>query len=63
MFDTLNPYPKVWNNVLTIVKEKFPDKIKDYAYYYHNKTQYELRIKQKIISIGKSFKIKVDFAF
>uniref|UniRef100_A0A7V0Z6M5 Radical SAM protein n=1 Tax=candidate division WOR-3 bacterium TaxID=2052148 RepID=A0A7V0Z6M5_UNCW3 len=62
-FDSLNPYPKVWNNVLHIVKEKFPEKIKHYSYYYHNKMQYETNIKKKILGIGKLFSIKIDFAF
>jgi len=62
-FDSLNPYPKVWNNVLRIVKEKFPEHLKNYAYYYNNKIQYERELKEKILAIGKSFNIKIDFAF
>ncbi|MEO0206928.1 MAG: radical SAM protein [candidate division WOR-3 bacterium] len=62
-FDSLNPYPKVWGNVLKIIKANFPEKLKDYSYYYHNKTQYERRFKQNVLDIGKSFNINIDFAF
>ncbi|MGB9720181.1 MAG: SPL family radical SAM protein [bacterium] len=62
-FDSLNPYPKVWSNVIKIVKEKFAEHLKGYAYYCRNKTQYEGKIKQKILNISKSSNIKIDFAF
>ncbi|MEO0128525.1 MAG: hypothetical protein ABIL44_12365 [candidate division WOR-3 bacterium] len=62
-FDSLNPYPKVWHNVITKVRERFPEKLKDYDFYYHNKIIYEKKIKDRILNIGRSFKIKIDFAF
>ncbi len=62
-FDSLNPYPKVWHNVLRIVRERFPEKIKNYEFYYRNKILYEKTIKDRILNIGKYFRIKIDFAF
>ncbi len=62
-FDSLNPYPRVWHNVLRIVKDRFHELLKNYTYYYHNKIQYERELKEKISAIGKSFSIKVDFVF
>ncbi|MCX7995991.1 MAG: radical SAM protein [candidate division WOR-3 bacterium] len=62
-FDSLNPYPRVWHNVIKIVKEKFPEKLKDYEFYYRNKTLYEKRTKDRILNTGRAFTIKIDFAF
>ncbi len=62
-FDTLNPYPRVWHSVLQIIKDKFPEHLKDYTYYYHNKPQYEKNIKETILNVGRCYDIIVDFAF
>ncbi len=62
-FDSLNPYPKVWHNVMTKVRERFPEKLKNYEFYYRNKILYEKKSKDRILNIGKSFRIKIDFAF
>ncbi|MEO0225661.1 MAG: radical SAM protein [candidate division WOR-3 bacterium] len=62
-FDSLNPYPKVWNNVIRLVKENFPERLTHYQHYYLNKARYEKQIKERISDIGKRFKIKFDFAF
>ncbi|MEO0095527.1 MAG: spore photoproduct lyase family protein [candidate division WOR-3 bacterium] len=62
-FDSLNPYPKVWHNVITKIRERFPEKLKDYEFYYHNKILYEKKIKDRILNIGRTFNIKIDFAF
>ncbi|MGQ9701764.1 MAG: radical SAM protein [bacterium] len=62
-FDSLNPYPKVWHNVLRIIKERFSEHLKGYAYYYRNRIHYERELKEKILGIGRPFHIKIDFAF
>lgn len=62
-FDTLNPYPKVWHNVLTIIKKEFPGYIKDYKFYYQNKVKYERAIKERILNIARPFTINLDFTF
>lgn len=63
LFDTLNPYPKVWHNATLLIRKHFPEALAFYDYYYHNKSRYENEIKKKITEIGNSFKIKFDFAF
>lgn len=63
MFDTLNPYPKVWNNVIRLVKKYFPEMFDFYQYYYNNKTKYEQQLKRKISQIGRHYRIKYRCVF
>ncbi len=63
MFDTLNPYPKVWHNVLRLIKKYFPEAADLYNYYYCNKTKYEKQLKARITKISRGCKIKHSFAF
>ena len=62
-FDTLNPYPKVWNNIIKIVKKYFPDALDFYDYYYHNKTRCENVLREKISKMAKSYVIKASCVF
>ena len=63
MFDTLNPYPKVWNNVMRLVKRHFPEALDFYDHYYHNKSDYEVQLKKRISKIARRNKISYSFAF
>jgi len=63
LFDTLNPYPKVWNNVINLINKHFPDARNFYDYYYNNKREYEIKIKECISRVAKNFKIEFDTAF
>ncbi len=62
-FDSFNPYPKVWRNVLKIIRANFPDKIRNYHDYYRDKIKYEKALKQRINKISSQFKITVDAVF
>jgi DNA repair photolyase len=63
MFDTLNPYPKVWKNVNRLVKKHFPEAIghlrafRDDADHYHNK------LRRMITQIGFQNMMPCKFAF
>jgi len=63
LFDTLNPYPNLWRNVIRLIKTHFPKRIKFYHYYYRNKPEYEKQLKERISKIGRGYKIKHNFAF
>ncbi len=63
MFDTLNPYPKVWNNVMRLIRRHFPEALDFYEYYYHNKTKYEQQLKRKISKIASSYKMEYTCVF
>ncbi len=62
-FDSLNPYPVVWNKIINLIRKFFPAVLDRYNYYYQNKTSYEKQIKSRIDKVGRKFKIKFDFAF
>lgn len=63
LFDSLNPYPKVWNNVMRLLKKYFPETLDFYDYYYHNTTAYEQNLKRKISKIARRYKIKCRTVF
>lgn len=63
MFDTLNPYPKVWHNVRRLIKIHFPDAMVHYDYYYANRKMYKVRLRDKIASLGDKYNIEYKFAF
>lgn len=63
MFDTLNPYPKVWRNVQRLVKKHFPDKIEPLNAYYTNRTMYKVRLRERIRTLGEKHNIDYRFAF
>lgn len=63
MFDTLTAYPKVWNNVMRLIRRHFSEAVDIYHYYYHNQTNYSKHLKAKISKIGRRYKIKYTFAF
>lgn len=62
-FDTLNPYPRVWQNVLRLVQKHFPKLIPLYHQYGAHKKEYEHLLKEKINKYERYYKIKADFAF
>jgi len=63
MFDTLNPYPKVWHNIRRLVKARFPEVIKDYNYFYVNRRMYKVRLREKIARQGDKYNMEYKFAF
>ena len=63
MFDTLNPYPKVWRNVRKLVKTHFPDAIEYYDYYYTNRKRYKARLRDRIARLGDRYNIEYKFVF
>jgi DNA repair photolyase len=62
-FDTLNPYPKVWHNVLRLVKINFPELLPDYHQFYKNKRDYEMRLGAKLKKYSHYFQIGASFSF
>ncbi len=63
MFDTLNPYPKVWNNVMRLIRRHFPELEEFYGYYYNNKEKYGMQLKRKISKIARHYKIEYRCVF
>jgi DNA repair photolyase len=63
MFDTLNPYPKVWRNVRKIVKTHFSKAIESYDYYYANRKRYKARLRDRIARLGDRYNIEYKFVF
>jgi len=63
MFDTLNPYPKVWRNIRRLVKTSFPEIIKDYDYFYTNRQMYKVRLRERISRLGDKYGLEYKFAF
>jgi len=62
-FDTLNPYPKVWRNVLRLIKKHFPELMPVYERFYHNKRDYEMGLGNKLKKYSRYFQIGASFAF
>jgi DNA repair photolyase len=63
MFDTLNPYPKVWHNVRRLVKNHFPEAMECYDYYHSNRRMYKVRLREKIARLGDRYNIEYKFVF
>jgi DNA repair photolyase len=63
MFDTLNPYPKVWRNVQRLVKKHFPERFESLTTYYTNRRMYRVRLREKIRILGEKYNIDYRFAF
>lgn len=63
MFDTLNPYPKVWNNVMQHIRKDFPELEEFYEYYYNNKEKYGRQLKRKISQVARTYRIKYTCVF
>jgi DNA repair photolyase len=63
MFDTLNPYPKVWRNMRRLVKIHFPEAMKYYNYYYENRKTYNVRLRERISRVGDRYNIEYKLVF
>jgi len=63
MFDTLNPYPKVWRNVRRLIKTHFPEAMESYDHYYGNRRMYNVRLRERIRQLGDRYNIEYKFAF
>lgn len=63
MFDTLNPYPKVWYNALRLVKRHFPERMEAFNSYHTNQRMYKVRLREKISRLGDSYGVEYKFAF
>ena len=63
MFDTLNPYPKVWKNVKRLVKKHFPEAIEQFRDFQDDSDHYQNRLRRKITDIGFKNMLPCKFAF
>jgi hypothetical protein len=63
LFDTLNPYPKVWRNVRRTVQKQFPERLEFLDYYYDNQERYARHLKQLIHRIGRIHTIEHRVVF
>ncbi|MGB3479392.1 MAG: radical SAM protein [bacterium] len=63
MFDTLNPYPKVWKNVKRLVKKYFPEAIEQFRDFQDDSDHYRNRLRRKITDIGFKNILPCKFAF
>ncbi|UCG29674.1 MAG: radical SAM protein [candidate division WOR-3 bacterium] len=63
MFDTLNPYPKVWRNTQRLVRIHFPDRLESFNTYYSNQKMYKVRLRERIRHLGEKYDIDYRFAF
>jgi len=62
-FDTLNPYPKVWRNILRLVKLNFPELMPLYQRFYSHKRDYEMDLGDKLKKYSRYYRIGASFAF
>lgn len=63
MFDTLNPYPKVWKNVKRLVKKYFPEAIEQFRKFQNDSDHYQNNLRRKITDIGFKNMLPCKFAF
>lgn len=63
MFDTLNPYPKVWHNVKQLARKHFPEALPHFHAYHDDTPRYAANLKRKISSIGFEHLMPARFAF
>lgn len=63
MFDTLNPYPKVWKNLKRLVKKHFPEAIEHFRSFQNDADHYCNRLRRKITDIGFQHMMPCKFAF
>jgi DNA repair photolyase len=63
MFDTLNPYPKVWRNTQRLVKKHFPERLESFNTYYTDRKMYKVRLRERIRNLGEKNRVDYRFAF
>ncbi|UCF69861.1 MAG: radical SAM protein [candidate division WOR-3 bacterium] len=63
MFDTLNPYPKVWRNTQRLIEKHFPDKLASFNTYYTNRKTYSIHLRERIRILGEKYGIEYKYAF
>ncbi len=63
LFDSLNPYPSVFSNLIKIYRKNFPDKLSILNNYYYYRERYLNEFKNKITDISKNFEIDIEFCF
>jgi DNA repair photolyase len=63
MFDTLNPYPKVWKNVKRLVKKYFPEAIEQFRNFQNDSDHYQNSLRRKVTDIGFKNMLPCKFAF
>ena len=63
MFDTLNPYPKVWNNVRRLIRKYFPHAMESYDQYYAHRRMYKVRLRERISRQGDKYNMEYRFVF
>jgi DNA repair photolyase len=63
MFDTLNPYPKVWKNIKRLVKKYFPEAIEQFRDFQDDSDHYHNRLRRKITDIGFKNMLPCKFTF
>ena len=63
MFDTLNPYPKVWSNVRRLIRSHFPQAMESYEQYHANRSMYKLQLRERIVRLGDKYGIDYKFVF
>jgi DNA repair photolyase len=61
MFDTLNPYPKVWRNVLRLAKKHFPSSLKTLHHYHTYPRQYNRRL--RLLVAQSAAKHNMEYTF
>lgn len=63
LFDSLNPYPSVFSNLIKIYKKIFPDKLKLLHNFYYKREEYLHKLREKISQIAEDYKIDAEFCF
>jgi DNA repair photolyase len=63
MFDTLNPYPKVWRNMRRLVKTHFPQSMKEYDYFHDHRKMYNVKLRERISRLGNKYNIEYKLVF
>ncbi len=63
MFDTLNPYPRVWRNVRRLIKIHFPAVREQYDYFYDHRRMYRMRLRKRISESAKKHRMESRTVF
>jgi DNA repair photolyase len=63
MFDTLNPYPRVWRNVRKLIKTHFPEAIEQYDYFYEHRRMYKIRLRKRIAACAAKHNMESSTVF
>lgn len=63
LVDTLQLYPKVWNEVKRLLQRFYPEVLPQYKHYLIHKDSYKEEMKAKVLTIAKKYNFTCKFTF